>query len=453
MKKLSILWSCVLALCVNTLPVHAQLSDFDANKPIGWATLGNGVTGDETNTVYHVTNLDEMKAAFKKIDGAIKNRTIYFDADIYVPEKFFVGEAENLTLYGKPGTRLYNRIHTADQDSSGIFYFKDCKNLIIRNITMECAGAFDNSSADNMQLVTCQNVWLDHCDFLDGVDGCLDMKTGTDNVTITWCRFRYLKAPWPKPANKPKNSDDHRFPLLIGSGDKNTEDIDKLNTTIAYCWFDEGCMERTPRVRKGKIHVVNCDYTNVGAHYLVGPGYLANIYEEKCDMSAIDLNLPNNSEFTKNTQDGSKTLQWKNYATEKNYKDYNLVITDVLGGQEVKSSYGGKPFYNPYSDGSAAGVIPYDKTLVKAFVENAETGAGATLDYDLLPTRGNPNQKTAEEAGVATGINGNHMAVQPVKTTFYTANGTQIAKPQRGITIVKTVMSDGTTRTQKLLNR
>ena len=453
MKKLSILWSCVLALCVNTLPVHAQLSDFDANQPIGWATLGNGVTGDETNTVYHVTNLDEMKAAFKKIDGAIKNRTIYFDADIYVPEKFFVGEAENLTLYGKPGTRLYNRIHTAHQDSSGIFYFKECKNLIIRNITMECAGAFDNSSADNMQLVTCQNVWLDHCDFLDGVDGCLDMKTGTDNVTITWCRFRYLKAPWPKPANKPKNSDDHRFPLLIGSGDEHTEDIDKLNTTIAYCWFDEGCMERTPRVRKGKIHVVNCDYTNVGAHYLVGPGYLANIYEEKCDMTAIDLNLPNNSEFTKNTQDGSKTLQWKNYATEKNYKDYNLVITDVLGGEEVKSSYGGKPFYNPYSDGSATGVIPYDKTLVKAFVENAETGAGATLDYNLLPTRGNPNQKTAEEAGVATGINGNHMAVQPVKTTFYTANGTQMAKPQRGITIVKTVMSDGTTRTQKLLNR
>lgn len=453
MKKLSLLWSCVLALCANTLPLHAQLSDFDANKPIGWATLGNGVTGDETKTVYHVTNLDEMKAAFKKIDGTIKNRTIYFDADIYVPEKFFVGQAENLTLYGKPGTRLYNRIHTAHQDSSGIFYFKECKNLIIRNITMECAGAFDNSSADNMQLVTCQNVWLDHCDFIDGVDGCLDMKTGTDNVTITWCRFRYLKAPWPKPANKPKNSDDHRFPLLIGSGDENTEDIDKLNTTIAYCWFDEGCMERTPRVRKGKIHVVNCDYTNVGAHYLVGPGYLANIYEEKCDMSAIDLNLPNNSEFTKNTQDGSKTLQWKNYATEKNYKDYNLVITDVLGGEEVKSSYGGKPFYNPYSDGSAAGVVPYDKTLVKAFVENAETGAGATLDYDLLPTRGNPNQKTAEEAGVATGINGNHMAVQPVKTTFYSANGTQIAKPQRGITIVKTVMSDGTTRTQKLLNR
>ncbi len=107
---LVLLCSCVISEC------RAQLSEFDANEPIGWAALGNGTTGDQTNTVYHVTNFDEMKNAFKKINGTIKDRTVYFDADIYVPEKFFIGQAENLTLYGKPGTRLYNRVHTADQD-------------------------------------------------------------------------------------------------------------------------------------------------------------------------------------------------------------------------------------------------------------------------------------------------------------------------------------------------
>lgn len=419
----------------------AQLSQYDANKPIGWCTLGNGITGDKTNTVYHVTTYDEMKEAFKKINGTIENRTIYFDADIYVPEKFFVGGAKNLTLYGKPGTRLYNRVHTAEQDASGIFYFKECENIIIRNIVMECAGAFDNSSADNMQLVTCKNVWVDHCDFLDGVDGCLDIKTGSDNISITWCRFRYLLPFWPDGKG---GANDHRFPLLIGSGDKNTEDIGHLNTTIAYCWFDEGCMERTPRVRKGNIHVVNCDYTNVGAHYLVGPGYLANIYEEKCDMTAIDLNLPNNSEFTKNTQDGSKTLEWKNYATEKNYKDFNLTITDVLGGQEVKQRSGTKDYYNPYTDG-AAGVTPYDKTLVKAFVENEETGAGATLDYDLLATRGNNNQ--------VTGISrvADKAETEIISTRYFTLGGSQIAAPQKGANIVEHQMSDGTVHTQKII--
>lgn len=187
-------------------------------------------------------------------------------------------------------------------------------------------------------------------------------------------------------------------------------------------------MERTPRVRKGKIHVVNCDYTNVGAHYLVGPGYLANIYEEKCDMTAIDLNLPNNADFTKNTQDGSKTLEWKNYATEKNYKDYNVIITDVLGGEEVKSSSGGHPYYNPYEDGSAEGVLAYDKTLVKAFVEDAATGAGATLDYDLLATRGNDGQAT----GVSI-ISTQHPT--PI-TQVYNLAGQRVSDSYKGIVII-----------------
>ena len=431
----------IVALILSfPLTILAQLSQYDANKPIGWCTLGNGITGDETNTVYHVTTYDEMKAAFQKAKGMdhVENRTIYFDADIFVPEKFFVGGAKNLTLYGKPGTKLYNNIQSAVQDESGIFYFKECENIIIRNIVMECAGAFDNSSADNMQLVTCKNIWVDHCDFLDGVDGCLDIKTGSDNISITWCRFRYLLAPWPKPENKPKNSDDHRFPLLIGSGDDNSEDIGHLNTTIAYCWFDEGCMERTPRVRKGKIHVVNCDYTNVGAHYLVGPGYLANIYEEKCDMTAIDLNLPNNSDYTKNTQDGSKTLEWKNYATEKNYKDFNLTITDVLGGQDVKMSSGSNAFYNPYDDGSAVGVKAYDKTLVKTFIEDAETGAGATLDYDLLNTRGNDAQ--LEPTGIANVLSpdlGEQISEPAINTSYYNMAGVRLSKPQRGVNIIR----------------
>ena len=425
----------IITLWVAVCNGFAQLSPYDANEPIGWCTLGNGITGDETNTVYHVTTYDEMKTAFQKDKGMdhVENRTIYFDADIFVPTKFFVGGAKNLTLYGKPGTKLYNNIHSSVQDESGIFYFKECENLIIRNIVMECAGAFDNSSADNMQLVTCKNVWVDHCDFLDGVDGCLDIKTGSDNISITWCRFRYLLPFWPDGKG---GANDHRFPLLIGSGDKNTEDIGHLNTTIAYCWFDEGCMERTPRVRKGKIHVVNCDYTNVGAHYLVGPGYLANIYEEKCDMTAIDLNLPNNSEFTKNTQDGSKTLQWKNYATEKNYKDFNLVITDVLGGQDVKQSSGNNAFYNPYSDGSADGVNAYDKTLVKAFVENEETGAGATLDYDLLDTRGNAAQldPTAIK-NVNANLNGNSLSHRDGWGESYNVAGQRVSNGYKGLVI------------------
>ena len=61
-------------------------------------------------------------------------------------------------------------------------------------------------------------------------------------------------------------ADDHRFCNTWGSSDKATESEGHLNTTFANCWWDEGCMERCPRVRFGKVHIVNCYYTNTGCH-------------------------------------------------------------------------------------------------------------------------------------------------------------------------------------------
>ena len=102
--------------------------------------------------------------------------------------------------------------------------------------------------------------------------------------------------------------------------------------------------------------------------------------------------------------------------------------------------------YNPYSDGSAIGVTAFDKTLVKAFVENAETGAGATLDYDLLATRGNDH--FGEETAIK-GITSNNDA-QVVDINYYGVNGSRYATPQKGLNIMVFQMSDGTTRTQKI---
>lgn len=439
--KHSILLGLACLLFANpSIAQNNGLSPYDANKPIGWCMEGTGTTGDATNNIVHVQTYDALKSELRR---GTTNKTIIIDNDIYFPEKLFVGGVSNITIYGMPGTKLYNYVHTADQDSSGCFYVKESNNLIFRNLDMQGAGAFDNSSADCMQLVTCQNVWVDHCNFQDGVDGCLDLKTGTDNVSITWCRFRYLIEPW---ADGKGGANDHRFPLLIGSGDKNTEDVGHLNTTIAYCWFDEGCMERTPRVRKGKIHVVNCDYTNVGAHYLVGPGYLANIYEEKCDMSAISYT----TDYPKWKDAGTyKTLQWKNYATEKKYKGFNLKMVDCVNAVDIDTLEGNAKQYDPYTDGGNSGVVAYDKTLVKAFVENADNGAGPTLDADLLATRGNSGQQ--EPTTGISNIANNGATV--VATYYYSVSGVKSSVPQPGLNIVRQQMSDGTLKTFKSFER
>lgn len=384
-------------------PAFAQLSPYDANKPIGWAALGNGTTGNQTDNSVVVHSEEELKAAVKT---GMQDKTIYLSGSIFIHGHFYMGSLKNITIYGLPGSELYNDVHTDVQDDTGILYFKECENIIMRNVTFRSAGAYDISGADNVVLVTCKNVWIDHCDFQDGVDGNIDIKTATDNVSITWCRFRYLIKPW---AGGKGGANDHRCNLLIGSGDKNAEDVGKLNTTIAYCWFDEGCHERSPRVRKGKIHIVNCLYTNTDqwgtpALYCIGPGYLANIYAEKNDFSAIP----------------SQTMIWKNYATEKNYKDYNITMTDNLNASEVKSSVGGKEFYAPHVDGSDVDVKCYDKSLVQSMISNADNGAGATLDEDLLATRGNDSQIEPTAINL---VGANHTSANA--RAYYNINGIQ----------------------------
>lgn len=40
-----------------------------------------------------------------------------------------------------------------------------------------------------MKLNGCKNVWIDHCSFGLGFDGCLDMENGAEGISITWCEF------------------------------------------------------------------------------------------------------------------------------------------------------------------------------------------------------------------------------------------------------------------------
>jgi pectate lyase len=68
----------------------------------------------------------------------------------------------------------------------------------------------------------CDYIWVDHCDFQDGVDGNFDANNGSDHLSITWCRFRYLIAPW---AGGSGGSNDHRNTNLWGGSDSNTKDV------------------------------------------------------------------------------------------------------------------------------------------------------------------------------------------------------------------------------------
>lgn len=88
-------------------------------------------------------------------------------------------------------------------------------------------------------------------------------------------------------------------------------------------------MERCPRVRFGKVHVVNCYYTNVGNHYSLGYGYKSNIYAENCWFA-----------------DG--VVVSKDYTTpKKGYGDYNLQIVNCHNTADVKQNVGEIEYFTP----------------------------------------------------------------------------------------------------------
>ena len=323
---------------------------------------------------------------------------------------------QNKTVYGLPGAVLTNPNHSDKANETGIMQLKNCKNIILRNLTFKAAGAYDIDGNDNLTLATSTYIWIDHCDFQDGVDGNLDCNNGSDNICITWCRFRYLIEPWPGGSG---GSNDHRFTNLWGGSDSNvSKDGGKLRTTFANCWWDEGCKERMPRIRFGQVHIVNCLYSSSVANYCIGTGYRCNAYVEKCAFTNKAKNTP-----------------WKNYATSGSYKDYNITLTDNLGANDAQRSSGNIEFFIPSDHYSYE---PYDKELVESVVSNETNGAGATLTI-------------AEGEKYTTAIATTRPKSEVITTEYYTLAGQRLDAPRKGIMIRVERLANGKTVTSKVI--
>lgn len=310
----------------------------------GWASQNGGTTGGGSGTVTVATTFAELKAAVES--NSVK--VVRIDGSITIPSggRINMQDQSNKTIFGSNGATL----STTDQSqsASGIFYLKRCSNIIIRNIIFNGAGAYDVDGNDNCTLETCTNIWIDRCEFRDGLDGNLDIKTGSNFITVSWCKFTYLKPPTP---GGPGGSNDHRFSSLIGSSDATLTDRGTLNITFARCWWAQGCVARMPRVRFGKVHVLNSYFSSTVSSSCIQAGLEANLLVEgnvfEGVKNPIDL-MANNSTAVQLT---------------------NNILTSTTG---TSAGNGVTAFTPPYS------YTAIDASTVKASVTNTSTGAGAT---------------------------------------------------------------------------
>ncbi|WP_461854936.1 pectate lyase family protein [Arthrobacter sp. C152] len=181
-------------------------------------------------------------------------------------------------------------------------------NVVVRNVSVEAPvdffttwspddgdGAW-NARFDALSSVTSDHIWIDHVSLSDGRfpdgdaplgphgkhanrhDGLLDLKDGTDFVTISNSRLS-----------------NHDKTMLLGSGDEHVDkDGGKLRVSYVGNYF-ENLQQRAPRVRFGQVHVVNNyfagrtddpDYPLLsraqgGSSYFLGAGYESRIFSER----------------------------------------------------------------------------------------------------------------------------------------------------------------------------
>ncbi|WP_289658593.1 T9SS type A sorting domain-containing protein [Flavobacterium panacagri] len=329
----------LLALLIPCSFLFAQNYFMSNPEGFGAATTGGGSAAPVTT----VTTLADLTAKLKLTTPQI----ILVSGTIACTYTSL--QINDKTIIGLPGARLVNLDQTAA--GSGILNLKPgSNNIIIRNLIFEGPGAYDVDGRDNLTSEA-TNIWVDHCEFQDGMDGNFDNKGAADNVTVSWCKFTYLKTP---KAGGSGGADDHRFSDLVGSSKSDAPADGHYSITFKNCYWAEGCKERMPRARNAELHILNCYYnTSVSGSLAIGLGggnNNATCYVEGTDFAKIGT-------------------AFKNYVSTDG-GTIGIAFTDCLNAPANSGTTVSKPSYT-YT------VLP--TANVAGFISNPTCGAGATL--------------------------------------------------------------------------
>ncbi|WP_433830346.1 pectate lyase family protein [Actinoplanes sp. CA-015351] len=225
----------------------APVQTFAITDLVGWATQNGGTTGGGSAATTTVTSASTLTTALASTSAA----NIRVSGTISCSGMLRV--RSNKTIIGNSGAAIVGCGFNINGD----------RNVIIRNLSFRNW----NDDAINVQ-ESATNIWVDHNSFSNGYDGAVDIKRGSDFITVSWNRvFNHDKS------------------MLLGHSDSNAgQDVGHLRVTYHHNWFDAST-QRHPRVRFGNpVHVYNNYYYNnsgYGVASTEGAGVLveANSFE------------------------------------------------------------------------------------------------------------------------------------------------------------------------------
>ena len=419
MKK----WNLVLVGLLLLSLTRMSAQDYYMTAPIGY---GKAATGGGNATPTLVTTFTELSNALTASGPGV----ILIKGSIQID--YLSVLATNKTILGLPGSKLYTNDQTSGK--SGILYFKPgTKNVIIRNVTFVGPGAYDSDGRDCLTFDGVTDCWVDHCDFQDGMDGNFDNKGNTDNITVSWCKFSYNKAP---KAGGSGGTDDHRFSDLIGSSatnyPKNTTSDTQYSITWQYCWWAEGCVERQVRARNAELHMLNCYWNSSVANKCIGLEDGSNGKGTQCYVEGGVFETPSTTKNIDASYGGTP----------------DVTVVDCVGNNlSNNSSTVSKPSYS---------YTALSSSLVKAALTGS-CGAGATLDVTLagvVSSACNSGTPVAPTLSLSSGSTSQSVAVNSaISNITYTYGGSATGATVTGLpagvsysvsTSAKTVTISGT---------
>jgi len=211
------------------VPIGAGSPGTPQTGLVGWATQNGGTTGGGNAAVTTVTSASALSSALGSSSAAV----IRVSGAISCSGMLRV--RSNKTILGNAGATISGCGFTVSGD----------RNVIVRNLNFRNW----NDDAINVEQ-SATNIWIDHNSFTNGYDGAVDIKRGSDFVTVSWNRVY-----------------GHDKSMLLGHSDDNgSQDVGHLRVTYHHNWFD-GSNQRHPRVRFGNpVHVYNNLYSNVGGY-------------------------------------------------------------------------------------------------------------------------------------------------------------------------------------------
>jgi pectate lyase len=199
-----------------------------ADVPVGWASVEGGTTGGKNGTAITVRDAERFSHAVKGDQPVI----VQVAGTIKLADKVQIGSNKTVIGLATDATITGNTVN-----------MKNVHNIIISNLTFRDS----NDDAINIESNS-HHIWIDHCDLSRAKDGLIDIKKGSDLITVSWNHLH-----------------DHHKTCLLGHSDKTealSVDRGRLRVTYHHNFLD-GTQTRHPRVRIAEpVHVFNNYFFN-----------------------------------------------------------------------------------------------------------------------------------------------------------------------------------------------